>query len=349
MCVICAKPAGVEFPTVDYVYDMWCTNPDGAGFMWAEDGKVHIRKGFMKFNDFKEAYQKTFLDRKDSKNMSAVMHFRITTHGGTKPENCHPFPVSGNMGLLQKLECTTNLGAAHNGIITGVKPRKNCSDTMEYIVSCVSVMKKINKRFYLDKNFNRLIESTIDGSRFCFLDPAGTITTIGDWHSDDGLLLSNKNFKWRSTWNSKTWGGYNYGWYDEYEDELDAYYNERYGSVFSKDNKTTVWNSGSSTSTPKFLPERAGGEVPEEGWVYRNVMDLCFTDDAVVYLDGVAYEPYEFYMDHDGVIYSYTEYYDALYRIPGAYAKNKKDNQPPTFDYEHSDYFWTLPDSYFGE
>lgn len=341
MCVICAKPAGVDFPSLEYVYDMWASNPDGAGFMWSEGNKVHIRKGFMKFKDFSDAYQKTFLDRKDSKNMSAVLHFRITTHGGTKPENCHPFPVSGNMGLLQKLECTTNLGAAHNGIISGVKPRKNCSDTMEYIVSCVSLMKRLNKRFYLDKYFAKLIENTIDGSRFCFLDPAGTITTIGQWHEDDGLLLSNKNFKWRSSYNYKNWGGYNYGWYDE--DDLLEYY-KNLDSGFSKSgDKTTVWNSGSKNSTQMVLPERTD---VDPAWTYKQVMDLVCAEDACVVMNGETYEPYDFYMDKNGVVYMYSDYYDALYDIPGAYAKNFKTNEKIKFDYEFCEGFYTIPHGY---
>ncbi len=341
MCVICAKPSGVAFPSVDYVYDMWTANPDGAGFMWADGKKVHIKKGFMTFNSFKDAYTKTFLERENSEDIAAVLHFRITTHGGTKPENCHPFPVSGNMGMLQKLECTTNLGAAHNGIISGISPRKNCSDTMEYIVSVVSIMKKLNKRFYLDKNFGRIIENTIGGSRFCFLDPAGTITTIGTWQEDDGLLLSNKNFKSKFTSMYKSWGGYYENWYDDDDDEWMRYY-ERYYTKSGKSKSDSTLSGGAKevgNNVPKLLPERTD---VESGWTYRSVVDLCLVDDAAVVLDGVSYEPYEFYMGNDGTIYCYSDFYDALYPIPGAYAKNEKTGERLEFDFEKAEGFWTI-------
>ena len=57
MCVIAAKPAGIEMPDIETITEMWYMNPDGAGFMYADKGLVHIRKGFMELDDFLEAIE----------------------------------------------------------------------------------------------------------------------------------------------------------------------------------------------------------------------------------------------------------------------------------------------------
>lgn len=43
MCIIAAKPAGVEMPSDEILRTMWNNNNDGACFMWAANGRVHIR------------------------------------------------------------------------------------------------------------------------------------------------------------------------------------------------------------------------------------------------------------------------------------------------------------------
>ena len=47
MCIICAKPAKTAFPDAETIRTMWYRNPDGAGIMYARDGKVCIEKGFI--------------------------------------------------------------------------------------------------------------------------------------------------------------------------------------------------------------------------------------------------------------------------------------------------------------
>ena len=57
MCIIAAKPAGVKMPDHETLENMWYGNPDGAGLMYAKDGKVIIRKGFMKYVDLLAALE----------------------------------------------------------------------------------------------------------------------------------------------------------------------------------------------------------------------------------------------------------------------------------------------------
>ena len=86
MCIIAAKPAGVKLPERDVFRTMWDGNSDGAGFMYVENGHVKIEKGFMKYKNFTKALDKV-AGRLDLTKTPMVFHFRITTHGGTKPES----------------------------------------------------------------------------------------------------------------------------------------------------------------------------------------------------------------------------------------------------------------------
>lgn len=194
MCIICAKPAGVMMPTTETRSIMWKKNPDGAGLMWVEDGRVKIAKGFMQYEAF-ERYLEKLSGKIDMVKTPIVMHFRITTHGGTKPENCHPFPITENLGLLQKLESSIDIGVAHNGVLS-ITPRTGISDTMEYILTQLSVIKKINRKFYREKKFLELISNATVGSRLCFLTANGEIVTTGNYiKEENGLLYSNSNYK----------------------------------------------------------------------------------------------------------------------------------------------------------
>ena len=53
MCIIAIKDKRINLPSTKTLETMFRNNPDGAGFMYAKDGKVIIRKGFMNFKTFK--------------------------------------------------------------------------------------------------------------------------------------------------------------------------------------------------------------------------------------------------------------------------------------------------------
>ena len=163
MCIIAAKPAGTKMPATTTIENMWYRNHDGAGFMYAHGGTVHIEKGFMKLDDFKKALERV-QEKVNLNATSVVMHFRIATHGGVMPANTHPFPVTSSISMLQKLKCTTSLGVAHNGIISSVNPRKGISDTMEYIASQLAPLYKGVPTFYENPNLMEMVSNAIAGA-----------------------------------------------------------------------------------------------------------------------------------------------------------------------------------------
>ena len=212
MCVIVAKKMGVELPSKKILENCFDVNPDGAGLMYVnENKKIVIEKGFMTFEAF---YKKLMeLDKKyDLKKKALVMHFRITTQGGTSPGNCHPFPVTDDEKKLKStyLECD-NIAFAHNGIISlySMRDDKGMSDTMLLSKELLYPLFNYNKKFYKQEHNQELIEEIIGTDKIAFLDNEEKIITIGEFKEDEGVLYSNLNHK-------KNYNYYNYNYNDYY-------------------------------------------------------------------------------------------------------------------------------------
>ena len=212
MCVIVAKKRGIELPSKKTLKDCFETNPDGAGLMYVnENKKIVIEKGFMTFEAF---YKKlTELNKKyNLKKKALVMHFRITTQGGTSPGNCHPFPITDDEKKLKStyLECD-NIAFAHNGIISlySMRDDKGMSDTMLLSKELLYPLFNYNKKFYKQEHNQELIEEIIGTDKIAFLDNEEKIITIGEFKEDEGALYSNLNHK-------KNYNYYNYNYNDYY-------------------------------------------------------------------------------------------------------------------------------------
>ena len=65
MCIICSSKTGVRQPTFGTIRTMFGNNPHGAGYMFARDGKVHIRKGFMDVDSLLDALRREHFTARD--------------------------------------------------------------------------------------------------------------------------------------------------------------------------------------------------------------------------------------------------------------------------------------------
>lgn len=233
MCIIMIKPAGVKIPATKTIENCWYNNRDGAGFMYAREGSVHIEKGFMTLKAFKAALER--LDKSiDVTNTPMVLHFRIATHGKTSPGNTHPFPITEKLPLLQMTKCKAPLALAHNGIINIEPSQKGISDTMEYIINQLAPLYQLKRDFYKQVAGKKLIYNFIK-SKMVFLDSTGRIETIGDFITDkDGLLYSNSSYKARTIYyNWGFWDDYSFQWYDSGEGEYMTWLTEEDGYILS--------------------------------------------------------------------------------------------------------------------
>lgn len=217
MCIIVAKPAGVQCPSLETLETCFNSNPDGAGLMFPDGDQVRIIKGFMAWDEFSS----TLKALGDVTNTGLVMHFRITTHGGTRPECCHPFPLTDDDTALRALDTRAAVGVAHNGVIHGQATDATTSDTMAYIRDVLAPLQHMAGDLLANDDAMTVVESTI-GSKLAFLEPDGAITTVGDFIEENGVFYSNSSFKpaprmWRPTTPptaASAWGAF-IDWDDE--------------------------------------------------------------------------------------------------------------------------------------
>ena len=285
MCIIAAKAKGIKMPDRKTIRTMWYGNPDGAGLMYAENGKVHIEKGFMRLSDFEKYLDK--LEKKiDTTATAIVMHFRITTHGGTKPENTHPFPITDSLKRLQLTHCVAPIGVAHNGVISITPRSREISDTMEYIASQLAPLSKALPNFYDSADAMRLIQNAIR-SRMVFLTGDGELYRTGDFVEHEGVWYSNTSYLGRT----------------------------RYGTVYDW-GKSGNWCTVSSTKSHNKGKNKGKGKAKNAKHDEPTSTALMWVGTAsegsyVVTGDGNIMEGEDFLIDIDGNVYLYDWEMDA--------------------------------------
>lgn len=311
MCIIAIKKIGVDLPKESVFKNCFYNNSDGAGFMYNKDGKVHIRKGFMNYKDFDMALKDALKEIKDVKNTGMVFHFRITTQGGTKPQNCHPFPISNRDIDLQATQFDTDLGIAHNGIIdltSGynysrydytlkkyIKRDTHLSDTQLFIRDYLYGIYQLNNRFYDSEDGLDLIERLID-SKMCFLNADGEIKTVGVFNEKNGMLYSNYTYSYSSYRRGGTYLYADADWYDDYSFGYDAYKDYR---------KSTKKDEKSEDKKAEIIPFEEPS-TDDDGLRIVKLMPL----DRECYFwgnsnDGGTIEEYNFFaIDSNGLLYS---------------------------------------------
>ncbi len=266
MCIAIYSLKGTEIPTDDILKTCFRNNNDGAGFCFNTDNnQVQIVKGFMDFESFITAFHE--YDRRYCfKNRGVLLHFRITTHGGTNPSNCHPFPISNSSKHLKKTKFTSNYAVIHNGIISLCADKKSeLSDTMLFIKDYLSKISSNKGWFYNKKNIE-LIETLID-SKMAILNGNGEIVATSGFHKgEDGNYYSNTSYK------TSYYGLYDYSFFDswfDYEPETEEIQLEC-PLMKLKKNEIVFYEDGRT-------------EEYEEG--YHNIYPLYITKDGDVYGD----------------------------------------------------------------
>ena len=243
MCVIAYKPNNIAFPSDTILKNCYENNPDGAGFMYAYKGEVHIQKGYDSWEAFKNALEKA--RKLTGDKVPYVMHFRIATQGYEKTMT-HPFPLSSKMSNLKKLKYDCNIGVAHNGILDITSDgAKDYSDTMKFITDYLCLIIR-SYTWYNDERTKQLIENLIVGSRLAILDKKGHCELMGSgWVEDSGVYYSNESYKREPyKWSAPLW-------WDSYDD--DGYY-------LSRVKKTTVHSSGAGKKKSNKTYSRGGYE-----------------------------------------------------------------------------------------
>lgn len=180
MCLLIASPEGRKIPH-KHLRVGYASNPQGAGFCYAKEGKIFIEKGFFTFDSFIKAFGKI------NGKYPALIHFRWATSGGTNTENCHPWEIDENHAM------------AHNGILwefDKLNPQK--SDTGNFVDFVFKPMFAANPTQYKENFVKYLISESIGkGNKIAILSSAGEVTIYneesgnwsgGNWYSNYDYL-----------------------------------------------------------------------------------------------------------------------------------------------------------------
>lgn len=185
MCIIIVKPAGEKLPDENILTQCFENNPDGAGYMYRDGGKVQIQKGFMSLRSLLESLEwmeeDIGLTQRD-----LVIHFRMATHGHIVPELTHPFPISKYSDDLTSLVYSCNAAIAHNGILYQYAPKGKgmISDTMLFIRAMVENGYEDKKHFMIRNG---------SGQKFCLM-TRDHIFIQGDFTYSQGIYYSNLSY-----------------------------------------------------------------------------------------------------------------------------------------------------------
>jgi len=225
MCIIIAKDKIGRLPTETELRNSFEWNGDGAGFMYVDNGKVVIDKGYMNIDSFIKHYKSLLIKYNDFNNKCLVIHCRIGTSGKNDKGNTHPYPITDNTRALKSRHLfNENIGIAHNGIIHGYGTATGLNDTQEYISKYLYPLYHHYRDFYKNKDMLYQMEQATN-SKFAILDKTDTIYYVGDFIEDKGLWFSNNTYKGYSRY-SYGYGDYGYssGYkydYSDYEDDYD--------------------------------------------------------------------------------------------------------------------------------
>ena len=298
MCIAIYSPVGNPIPCEEYLKRSFEENPNGAGFAYNLPNKpiVQIEKGFMDWKSFIKAFRKSS-KKYDFTNRGVLIHFRITTHGGTNPQCCHPFPLVADEETMKKTKIKSNYAVIHNGIISLTSDealkRNHMSDTMVFIEKYLSKI-ATNKKWFANKANFELIYDMI-GSKMAILNGYGKIhSTAGFTKDPDGNYYSNTTYKYPK------WSYYDHFDYFDYGYEYPKYakYNKNKNTVSFADSGIKVSSSASNALT---IAKSSKNNIVEEDVVYFPIMKVEPGMTAIV--DSLDY-PYDesdpMFMNADG-------------------------------------------------
>ena len=199
MCIAIVKPEGSKVPSYDRISASWDSNRDGGGYAIKRAGSDTIE--YHKGNFDKEEYYNKLVQSIKPED-TALIHMRITTHGGTSKECCHPFPISHSYDEMRSTSGKCKKIMMHNGILGGAfgkVHKQGVSDTMEL----VKYLAKANLREY-GSAFKVLMEPILGrNNKVAVLTEDGvTMAGVGWIEEDDGCFYSNDTYEefWYKSW-----------------------------------------------------------------------------------------------------------------------------------------------------
>ena len=187
MCIAVHVPADIEI-SEDILRECFRSNPDGAGIMYTDGTNVYIQKGYMKIDEFVNAFKAV------PSKFERSFHCRIATSGKVEEGCTHPFPIVADMKDMKNVKHVCKGAVAHNGVITWASPTKGraewYSDTMNFTSLILAPM--IDKLH--DPALHELIERSATGNKFIIMTPE-KVHLLGTFIQEGGVFYSNSSFR----------------------------------------------------------------------------------------------------------------------------------------------------------
>lgn len=286
MCIIAIKPIGKDLMNKEIIQTMCTNNPHGNGFSYADNGKVIIKKGYMNFESFYTALNEI----PNIKDKNVVLHMRITTHGSTSPQNCHPFPLSNRMSHLKATHIKTDVAIIHNGIISSVEEDKknDLSDTMVYVKNVLYPRYRANNSFMDSEEIREEIKKEIK-SKMVIMKSDGSYHLIGDFITEDGYIYSNYSYI------NYEYNFDNFDYDDKWED--DCYLDDDY--VLLEDDDYIILDGVKVYGRDEYLFLTQNGVYVESG----TYGEFCKVSDSAYSYKGEKINFKDRYMEEWGVAY----------------------------------------------
>lgn len=307
MCILIYCPSN-RTPSREALENSAANNPDGFGWAIITDNGVDGPERFGILTD-KGMDSSKIIDgfltaRAAHPSMPALFHARITTHGKTGVDNCHPFLVENGTVL------------AHNGMLP-IPERDGKSDTHQFATEWLPHLGVSNTLDDPD-NFTDLMRFA-SGSKLVVLSVDPTLRYwsyivnehLGDW--DDGIWYSNSSYLWaRKTTSNYCYAGMAWG----------GHYNDRREwKPAAKTPREWLWTTCDMCRDEWLMKCDDTPECPTCGWCNecgssRCVCDYEFIEDDLVNPNELAkdfYDPYNillfgsWYLEDDGFMWVYDE------------------------------------------
>ena len=202
MCLLTFMPPNVDI-SYEHAREAARSNPHGFGFA-IHTGRTIIKDHDMDFNNLWTRWEKL----REIERGAAIFHFRITTHGLTDVNNCHPFNVGDDPSSV----------LAHNGILPILMPvHETRSDTKifaEYVLPNMGGVAALDNKETFES-----VEEWASGSKLVILSVSPLAQydwyilneSLGHWFN--GVWFSNNSYKPYYTYKPKTgayWTGPGY-------------------------------------------------------------------------------------------------------------------------------------------